>query len=145
MLSTFPSPATQGWVTAHNKLFGSFVNSHLLGKYHLFLIICSIHIIDFILPALSHTLLHGSQLLHLRVWMCPMPFFPVFFLAQSPLPSPGTSPVRVYLTVSFPQGFHLPSLQGFLESSTDTGPLTKGCSTHSFHTPSPIPLSLCLS
>lgn len=56
MLSTFPSPATQGWVTAHNKLFGNFVNSHLLGKYHLFLIICSIHIIDFILPALSHTL-----------------------------------------------------------------------------------------
>lgn len=67
--------------------------------------------------------------------------FPSFLLAQSPLPSPGTSPVRVYLRVSFPQGFHLPSLQGFLESSTDTGPLTKGCSTHSFHAPY---LSVCV-
>lgn len=59
--------------------------------------------------------------------------FPSFLLAQSPLPSPGTSLVRVYLRVSFPQGFHLPSLQGFLESSTDTGPLTKGCSTQFSH------------
>ena len=75
-------------MTAHDELFGNFINSHLLGKYHLFLIICSIHIIDFTLPALSHTLCSVVVpfFICVFVWMCPMLFFPVFFWLSPSFP-----------------------------------------------------------
>lgn len=76
VLSTFPCPATQGWVAAH-------------------------------LPALSHTLLHGSHLLLLL--LCSDAFLaPVFFWHGSP------SPLWWGCVSEYTQGFHLPSLQRFL-------------------------------
>lgn len=102
MISTFPSPATQGWVTAHNKLFGNFINSHLLGKYYLFLMICSIHTIDFILPALSHTLCSTVVTFSISVFVW-MPFFPVFFWLRPSLPSPGPSLVGLHLSLLSPK------------------------------------------
>lgn len=84
-------------LTAHKQLFGNFMHSHLLGKHFPFLIVSSVHIINFVLPSLSHTLYStlATFSVHAFVQMCPVSISPG--LSPSPdlpdlLPRGRTSP-----------------------------------------------------
>lgn len=61
-------------LTAHKQLFGNFMHSYLLGKHFPFLIVSSVHIINFVLPSLSHTLYStlATFSVHAFVQMCPV-------------------------------------------------------------------------
>lgn len=139
MVSTFPSAATQGWVTAHTELLGNFRNSHLVGKYYLSLTIRSVPVIDFILPALSHALcsLVVTFSISVFVWT---PFFPLVFFWLSP-PFPLQVPLwwGCISESPFPKAFTYLLHRAFWRAA-----LAKQCFTRSSHTPNPVPLSLHL-